>query len=54
VLIQVYRTSADYIPEHSNKTIDTGRCSYIVDLSLDARCTMILRTKKDTGDLKPA
>ena len=32
----VYRTSADYISEHSDKTIDAGRCSYIVNLSLGA------------------
>jgi 2OG-Fe(II) oxygenase superfamily len=47
VLIQLYRTGADYISEHSDKTIDVVRGSRIVNLSLGARRTMTLRTKKD-------
>jgi alkylated DNA repair dioxygenase AlkB len=47
VLIQLYRTGADYISEHSDKTIDVVRGSFIVNLSLGARRTMTLRTKKD-------
>jgi alkylated DNA repair dioxygenase AlkB len=50
VLIQPYRTGAvraDYISEHSDKTIDVVRVSRIVNLSLGARRTMMLRTKKD-------
>ncbi|KAH9981681.1 hypothetical protein BJV74DRAFT_778556 [Russula compacta] len=47
VLIQLYRTGADYISEHSDKTIDVLRGSRIVNLSLGARRTMTLRTKKD-------
>jgi len=51
VLIQLYRTGADYISEHSDKTIDVVRGSRIVNLSLGARRTMTLRTKKDvTGN----
>jgi hypothetical protein len=47
VLIQLYRTGADYISEHSDKTIDVVRGSRIVNVSLGARRTMTLRTKKD-------
>ncbi|KAN0103992.1 hypothetical protein V8E52_011422 [Russula decolorans] len=47
VLIQLYRTGADYISEHSDKTIDVVRGSRIVNLSLGSRRTMTLRTKKD-------
>ncbi|KAF8492084.1 hypothetical protein F5888DRAFT_247777 [Russula emetica] len=49
VLIQLYRTGADYISEHSDKTIDVVRGSRIVNLSLGARRTMTLRTKKDAN-----
>ena len=47
VLIQLYRTGADFISEHSDKTIDVVRDSRIVNLSLGARRTMTLKTKKD-------
>jgi len=47
VLIQHYRTGADYISEHSDKTIDVVRGSKIVNVSLGAQRTMTLRTKKD-------
>jgi hypothetical protein len=49
VLIQLYRTGADYISEHSDKTIDVVRGSRIVNLSLGSRRTMTLRTKKDAA-----
>jgi 2OG-Fe(II) oxygenase superfamily len=49
VLIQLYRTGADYISEHSDKTIDVVRVSRIVNLSLGSRRTMTLRTKKDAA-----
>jgi 2OG-Fe(II) oxygenase superfamily len=49
VLIQLYRTGADYISEHSDKTIDVVRGSRIVNVSLGARRTMTLRTKKDSA-----
>jgi len=49
VLIQLYRTGADYISEHSDKTVDVVRGSRIVNLSLGARRTMTLRTKKDVA-----
>jgi alkylated DNA repair dioxygenase AlkB len=42
VLIQLYRTGADYISEHSDKTIDVVRGSRIVNVSLGARRTMTL------------
>ncbi|KAI0260338.1 hypothetical protein BC834DRAFT_957645 [Gloeopeniophorella convolvens] len=47
VLIQLYRTGADYISEHSDKTVDVVRGSRIVNVSLGAQRTMTLKTKKD-------
>ncbi|KDQ52613.1 hypothetical protein JAAARDRAFT_480823 [Jaapia argillacea MUCL 33604] len=47
VLIQHYRTGADYISEHSDKTIDVVRDSSIVNVSIGAQRVMVLRTKKD-------
>ncbi|KAI0280333.1 hypothetical protein BC826DRAFT_1094354 [Russula brevipes] len=49
VLIQLYRTDADYISEHSDKTVDVVRGSRVVSLSLGVRRTMTLRTKKDAA-----
>lgn len=46
VLIQWYRNSEDNISEHSDKTLDIVRGSNIVNVSLGAQRTMILRTKK--------
>lgn len=45
-LIQWYRNSEDNISEHSDKSLDIVRGSKIVNFSLGARRTMILRTKK--------
>ncbi|RPB21280.1 hypothetical protein L211DRAFT_447486 [Terfezia boudieri ATCC MYA-4762] len=50
VLIQYYRGGNDYISEHSDKTLDIVRGSYIVNVSLGAQRTMILRTKKDSKE----
>jgi hypothetical protein len=47
-LIQYYRGGQDYISEHSDKTIDVVRSSSIVNVSLGAQRTMMLRTKKDS------
>lgn len=47
VLIQHYRSGADYISEHSDKTIDVVPGSKIVNVSLGAQRVMTLRTKKD-------
>jgi hypothetical protein len=47
VLIQHYRTGADYISDHSDKTIDINRNSFIVNVSLGAQRIMTLRQKKD-------
>ncbi|CDO76852.1 hypothetical protein BN946_scf185033.g49 [Trametes cinnabarina] len=47
VLIQHYRSGADHISEHSDKTIDVVRGSKIVNVSLGAQRIMTLRTKKD-------
>jgi alkylated DNA repair dioxygenase AlkB len=45
-LIQWYRNSEDNISEHSDKTLDIVRGSSIVNISVGAQRTMILRTKK--------
>ncbi|KXN92503.1 hypothetical protein AN958_07450 [Leucoagaricus sp. SymC.cos] len=47
VLIQHYRTGADYISDHSDKTIDVMPNSSIVNVSLGAQRVMTLRLKKD-------
>lgn len=47
VLIQHYRSGADYISEHSDKTIDVVRGSNIVNVSLGAQRVMTLRMKRD-------
>lgn len=47
VLIQYYRSGADYISEHSDKTIDIVRGTKIVNVSLGAQRAMTLRRKKD-------
>ncbi|KAI0668165.1 hypothetical protein C8Q78DRAFT_980461 [Trametes maxima] len=47
VLIQHYRSGADYISEHSDKTVDVVRGSKIVNVSVGAQRIMTLRTKKD-------
>ena len=47
VLIQHYRSGADFISEHSDKTIDVVPGSKIVNVSIGAQRVMTLRTKKD-------
>ncbi|KAK3305169.1 uncharacterized protein B0T15DRAFT_502318 [Chaetomium strumarium] len=64
VLIQHYRTGNDYISEHSDKTLDIVRGSFIANVSLGAERTMVFRTKRPpkdkesksspTNDAKPA
>jgi alkylated DNA repair dioxygenase AlkB len=49
VLIQHYRSGADYISEHSDKTIDVVPGSKIVNVSLGAQRAMTLRTKRDAA-----
>ena len=46
-LIQYYRHGGDYISEHSDKTIDVVKNSYIVNVSMGAERVMVLRMKKD-------
>jgi len=48
VLIQLYRDGQDNISEHSDKTLDIGHGSSIVNVSLGAQRIMTLRTKKPT------
>ncbi|CAM1500854.1 Fc.00g100160.m01.CDS01 [Cosmosporella sp. VM-42] len=50
VLIQYYRDGNDYISEHSDKTLDIVKGSYIANVSLGAERTMVLRTKRQDKD----
>ncbi|KAL7946620.1 hypothetical protein V8C42DRAFT_344444 [Trichoderma barbatum] len=54
VLIQFYRDGNDYISEHSDKTLDIVKGSYIANVSLGAERTMTLRTKRLEKDLSGA
>lgn len=49
-LIQYYRDGKDYISEHSDKTLDIVKGSYIANVSLGAERTMVLRTKRQDKD----
>ncbi|EFQ34051.1 isochorismatase [Colletotrichum graminicola M1.001] len=49
-LIQFYRNGTDYISEHSDKTLDIVKGSYIANVSLGAERTMVLRTKRRDKD----
>lgn len=56
VLIQFYRDGKDYISEHSDKTLDIVKGSYICNISLGAERTMVFRTKrveKDPSIIEP-
>ncbi|KAK4442655.1 alpha-ketoglutarate-dependent dioxygenase alkB 2 [Podospora aff. communis PSN243] len=56
VLIQHYRSGNDYISEHSDKTLDIVRGSFIANVSLGAERTMLFRTKrqrKEKDDASP-
>lgn len=55
-LIQLYRSGRDNISEHSDKTLDIDRGSFIANVSLGAQRTMRFRSKRDaeqSGDLFP-
>ncbi|KAI1290621.1 hypothetical protein F5Y03DRAFT_388741 [Xylaria venustula] len=52
VLIQLYRGGTDYISEHSDKTLDIVRGSFIANVSLGAERVMTLRTKRRPKDVK--
>jgi 2OG-Fe(II) oxygenase superfamily len=47
VLIQLYRNGMDHINEHSDKTVDISRGTSIVNYSVGASRTFVLRAKKD-------
>ncbi|OHE94692.1 isochorismatase [Colletotrichum orchidophilum] len=49
-LIQFYRNGTDYISEHSDKTLDIVKGSYIANVSLGAERTMVFRTKRRDKD----
>jgi nicotinamidase-related amidase/glutathione S-transferase len=50
VLIQYYRDGNDHISEHSDKTLDIVKGSYIANVSLGAERTMTFRTKRRDRD----
>ncbi|CAG8888794.1 unnamed protein product [Penicillium egyptiacum] len=50
VLIQLYRDGQDRISEHSDKTLDIVRGSFICNVSLGAERVMVLRTKASASD----
>lgn len=49
VLIQLYRDGQDNISEHSDKTLDIVRGSFICNVSLGAQRVMTLRTKSSAA-----
>ncbi|KAJ0167275.1 DNA oxidative demethylase ALKBH2 [Colletotrichum tanaceti] len=49
-LIQFYRDGTDYISEHSDKTLDIAKGSFIANVSLGAERTMVFRTKRRGRD----
>ncbi|KAJ5965268.1 hypothetical protein N7481_011982 [Penicillium waksmanii] len=51
-LIQLYRNGNDSISEHSDKTLDIARGSYICNVSLGAQRVMVLRTKTSASEAK--
>jgi nicotinamidase-related amidase/alkylated DNA repair dioxygenase AlkB len=50
VLIQLYRDGQDRISEHSDKTLDIARGSFICNVSLGAERVMVLRTKASASE----
>jgi nicotinamidase-related amidase/alkylated DNA repair dioxygenase AlkB len=48
-LIQLYRNGRDFIGEHTDKTLDVMRPSFIVNVSLGAMRSMIFRAKNEPG-----
>ncbi|KAJ5950142.1 Oxoglutarate/iron-dependent dioxygenase [Penicillium vulpinum] len=50
VLIQLYRDGHDRISEHSDKTLDIARGSFICNVSLGAERVMVLRTKASASE----
>lgn len=50
VLIQLYRDGQDRISEHSDKTLDIVRGSFICNVSLGAERVMVLRTKTSASE----
>lgn len=52
VLIQLYRGGQDSISEHSDKTLDIVRGSFICNVSLGAQRVMVLRTKTSATEMK--
>lgn len=53
-LIQLYRGGTDYISEHSDKSLDVVKGSFIVNVSFGAQRTMRLRTKRSVATSTPA
>ncbi|KAK3115638.1 hypothetical protein LTR53_004791 [Teratosphaeriaceae sp. CCFEE 6253] len=53
-LIQLYRSGADCISEHSDKTLDIAKGSSIVNVSFGAQRTMRLRSKRAVVSAAPS
>ncbi|KAJ5120240.1 hypothetical protein N7448_010909 [Penicillium atrosanguineum] len=51
-LVQLYRDGQDNISEHSDKTLDIVRGSFICNVSLGAQRVMVLRTKSSAREPK--
>jgi hypothetical protein len=52
-LLQLYRDGRDWIGSHADKTLDLERPSYIINVSIGATRTMVLRPKKGSGRAGP-
>jgi len=50
-LVQHYRDGHDHIGEHADKTLDVARGSFIINVSVGAARTLVLRGKKFNGPL---
>ena len=50
VLVQKYRSGADFIGEHADKTLDVGHGTVIVNYSMGSERTLSLRSKDKTKD----
>lgn len=53
-LVQLYRGGQDYISEHSDKTLDIVRGSFVVNASIGAQRTLRLRTKRPASRQREA
>lgn len=50
VLVQKYRSGADFIGEHADKTLDIGHDTFIVNYSMGSERVLTLRSKEKKSD----